>query len=141
MAHYILVIGCGRLGALLANQLSREGHQVVVVDQHDTAFDALSIEFSGFRIIGDAGELSVLRQAKIEQADLVLATTNSDNLNLMVSQIARKIFNVPRVVARVYDPAREAIYQDFGIDTINPTQLSASAFSTVLNHNPGQNKR
>ncbi|MEL6164074.1 MAG: NAD-binding protein, partial [Cyanobacteria bacterium J06628_3] len=88
---------------------------------------------SGFQIVGDATELAVLRSAKSDKADCLLAVTDSDNINIMVAQIAKKLFEVPSVLARVFDPSREEIYRDFGIETISPTQLSADAFVKSLN--------
>jgi trk system potassium uptake protein TrkA len=133
-SQYIIIVGCGRLGGTLANQLSRTGHQIVAVDRRESAFDKLSADFSGFRILGDASEIEVLRQARIEQAQYVFAATTQDNLNLMVAQVAKTLFNVPHVVARVFDPLREQIYSDFGIATVSPVKLSADAFLHVLNH-------
>jgi trk system potassium uptake protein TrkA len=130
---YIVVVGCGRLGSLLASQLSALGASVVVIDQDESSFDNLSTEFSGFQITGDAAELAVLRQARTDKADFLLAVTEEDNINLMVAQVAQVVFHVPRVIARVFDPSRERVYRDFGIDTISPTKLSADAFlDTVL---------
>ena len=120
---FIVIIGCGRSGAYIANRMSREGHFLVVIDTQPEAFDNLSAAFSGFRVEGDATEISILRQAKINQADLAVAATADDNINLMVAQIARKIFNVPKVIARVFKPERESIYQSLGIDTLCPTTL------------------
>lgn len=130
--EYIIVVGYGRLGVLLANHLSRMGSSVVVIDNKETAFDKTYLEFSGFKIVGDAAEMEVLRQAKIDKADCLLAVTNQDNLNLMVAQVAKTIFNVPKVMARVFDPSRETIYRQFGIETISSTNLSAKAFLDTL---------
>lgn len=131
-SEYIIIVGCGRLGGSLANQLSREGHQIVVIDRREAAFDKLSADFSGFRLMGDASEVAVLRQANIERATTLFAATTQDNLNLMVAQIAKTFFHVPHVVARVFDPLREQIYGEFGIDTVSPVKLSAEAFLSVL---------
>jgi trk system potassium uptake protein len=132
-SKHVVIIGCGRLGGALANHLSKGGHRVVIIDQREAAFDKLSSgDFSGFKLIGDAVELHILKESKIEQADCLFATTTSDNTNLMVAQVAKTVFNIPRVVARVFDPAREEIYQDFGIETISPTKLSTEAFLKVL---------
>jgi len=125
---YIIIVGCGRLGGLLANRLSGMGHSVVVIDLNEAAFGKLTAEFSGFQLVGDAVELDVLRQAKTHQADCLLATTKEDNVNLMVAQVARTIFHVPSVIARVFDPTREAIYREFGVTTISPTKLAADVF-------------
>jgi trk system potassium uptake protein TrkA len=128
----ILIVGCGRLGGALATRLSLAGHQVVVVDRKEASFEKLGVAFSGFKLIGDAVELHVLKDAGIERSDILFATTTADNTNLMIAQVARQVFQVQRVVARVFDPAREAIYRDFGIETISPTQLVTEAFLKVV---------
>jgi len=128
----IVIVGCGQLGSILANQLSRQGCSVVVVDRNEAAFRNLSTEFSGFQIVGDAAEMAVLRQAEIEKADCLLATTRHDNVNLMVAQVAGEILGVPKVIARVADPAREEVYRQFEIETICPIRLSADAFMNAL---------
>ena len=125
---YIVIVGCGRLGSGLANQLSRIGHSVVVIDSDESTFEVLSSDFSGFRIAGDATQLAVLRQAKLKDADVFFATTHGDNVNLMVAQVARKLFNVPQVLARVFDPRREEVYNQLGIETICPTSVAAEMF-------------
>jgi trk system potassium uptake protein TrkA len=130
--QYIIIVGCGRLGSMLANRLSGLGSSVVVIDQNEAAFNNLSAEFSGFCIVGDAAELAVLRQAKTDKADCFLATTQQDNINLMVAQVAKVIFKVPKVMARIFNPAREPVYRQFGLETISPTQLSAELFLKVL---------
>ncbi|MDY6781560.1 MAG: TrkA family potassium uptake protein [Cyanobacteriota bacterium] len=126
-SQYIVVIGCGRLGSILASTLSRQGNSVVVVDPNEEAFAQLGGEFSGFTIVGDASELSALRATKVSQADCLLAVTNQDNVNLMVAQVAKVVFKVPKVLARVFNPARQNIYREFDIATVSPTQLSADA--------------
>jgi len=125
---YIVIVGCGRLGSGLANQLSRIGHSVVVIDSNENTFDDLSSDFSGFRIVGDATQLAVLKQAKLKDADVFFATTHGDNVNLMVAQVARKLFNVPQVLARVFDPRREEVYNQLGIETICPTSVASEMF-------------
>ena len=130
--QYVVIVGCGRLGSLLASQLSSLGSSVVVIDRDQAAFDNLSTEFSGFTVTGDAAEMDVLRRAKAHQADCLLAVTRHDNVNLMVAQVARSIYKVPKVIARVLDPAREAVYRQFGIETICPTELSAETFLHAL---------
>lgn len=136
MSDYIVVVGCGRLGSLLASHLSGKGDSVVVIDRHESTFKDLSGEFSGFQIEGDATELAVLESAKVRQADCLLAVTNKDNINIMVAQIAKTIFNVPTVLARVFDPKREQLYGEFGIETISPNQLSADYFFQALEARP-----
>lgn len=131
-SQYIIVIGCGRLGSLLAGRLSAQGHSVVVIDQREATFGNLSSEFSGFQVVGDAVELATLRQAKVDKANCLVAVTREDNVNLMVAQIAKVVFEIPIVMARVFDPAREAIYREFEIETISPTQLSGDLFLQKL---------
>ena len=128
----IIIAGCGRYGSLLANRLSSLGHSVVIIDRRDNAFKALSTEFSGFTIIGNAGEVSVLRAAKIETADCLLSMCNEDTLNLMVTQVAKYIFGVPKVIARAYEPSYESMFRKFGIEIISPIQLALEAFLQAL---------
>ena len=125
---FVVIVGCGRLGCLVASRLSLTGHAVVVIDSDEAAFGQLAPEFSGFRVEGDATELAILKQAKADRADLVIATTSDDNVNLMVAQIARTVFQVPRVLARVLEPRRDSIYRRLGIDTICPTAVAAGLF-------------
>ncbi|SKA08118.1 potassium channel family protein [Selenihalanaerobacter shriftii] len=129
---YILIVGCGKAGSHLANSLSKEGNDVVVIDNREEAFNNLSAEFTGFNLLGDATELEILKQGKIEQADVVTVTTTDDNVNSMIAQIAKEIFEVPEVVARVFAPRREEIYNQLGIDTICPTTLSVVEFEKVI---------
>jgi len=126
--RYIVIVGCGRLGSHLANQLSRDGHSVVVIDRAEATFSDLSADFSGFRIAGDATQMAVLQEARLKKADVLIATTHEDNVNLLVAQVARKVFNVPLVLARVFDPKREEVYAQLGIDTICPTSVAAAIF-------------
>ncbi len=125
---YIVIVGCGRLGSHLANQLSHVGHSVVVIDRDEAMFNGLSPDFSGFRVVGDATQIAVLKEAKLKNADVLFAATHEDNVNLMVAQVARKVFNVQHVLARVFDPRREQIYDQLGIETICPTSVAAEMF-------------
>jgi len=125
---YIVIVGCGRLGSHLANQLSHVGHSVLVIDRDEATFNGLSPDFSGFRVEGDATQMAVMKEAKLKRADVFFATTHEDNVNLMVAQVARKVFNVPHVLARVFDPRREHVYNDLGIETICPTSVAAEMF-------------
>ena len=122
---YVIIIGCGRLGSYLASRLSHDGHSVVVIDLDHSALQALSVDYSGFRLEGDATEIELLKQVKIDKADFFIATTGDDNVNLMVAQIAKKLFQVPRVMARVFQPKREKTYLDLGIETVCPTSIAA----------------
>lgn len=130
--EYVIVVGSGQLGAILANRISRLGSNVVVIDRDEAAFRNLDVDFSGFKVTGDAAELAVLRRAGIERADCLLTVTPYDNVNLMVAQVALKVFAVSRVIARAHDPAREAIYHELGVETINPTRLAVAAMLDAL---------
>ncbi|MFH1070645.1 MAG: TrkA family potassium uptake protein [Candidatus Glassbacteria bacterium] len=131
-AEYVIVVGCGRLGSRVANFLSRRGKSVVVLDKDESRFQALASDFSGFKIQGDAARISVLKQAKIEKADFIICTTHEDNVNLFVAQVAKKMFNVPLVLARVYDPQKEELYSKLGIRTVCPTDIAADRFLEML---------
>lgn len=132
----IVIVGCGRYGSLLANRLSHIGHSIVIIDRREDAFKALSAEFSGFTITGDASELSVLHMAKMDEADCLLSMCNEDTLNLMVSQTAKYVFGVSKVIARVYEPSYEPIFRKFGIAIISPIQLALEALLKALEQYP-----
>ncbi|MCM8800100.1 MAG: TrkA family potassium uptake protein [Candidatus Omnitrophica bacterium] len=123
---YIIIVGCGRVGSELANLLSQEGHNVVVIDRNPQAFLRLGATFNGLTLVGNGFDLELLREAGIEKADAFCALTNGDNTNLVCAQVAKKIFKVPKVIARVYDPARAHIYHLLGLDVISGTLLFAS---------------
>lgn len=123
----VVVVGAGRLGQVLAGRLSAAGHPVILIDRSQAALDSVGPEFTGFKILDEASELSTLRAAELDKASLVFAVTASDNLNLMVAQAAKYIFGVEKVRARVADPSRESLYARFGILTVNPTVLGADA--------------
>ena len=129
---FAVIVGCGRLGSMLAGRLSRLGHSVVVVDSTESAFDNLAADFSGFRVEGDATEIDVLKKARMDKADLVIATTTADNVNLMVVQVAKKIFSVPCVLARAFDPNRQDVYLSLGVNTICPTTVAADLFMLAI---------
>ncbi|MDD2998549.1 MAG: TrkA family potassium uptake protein [Candidatus Riflebacteria bacterium] len=131
---YIVIVGCGRLGSFLANQLSLSGNSVVVIDNNELAFSELSSEFSGFRLTGDATQIAVLKEARLNRADALIATTHEDNVNLMVAQVARKIFNVPKVLARVFDPKRKELFTHLELETICPTSVAAELFLKAVNN-------
>lgn len=129
---FVIVVGCGRLGSLVANRLSLIGHHVTVIDQRESAFASLSPEYSGFRVEGDATEFATLREADVGQADVVVVATESDNINLMVGQVARKLFNVQRVIARVSEPEREEVFYSLGLETICPATLVGDEIAESL---------
>lgn len=129
---YTIIIGCGRLGANLANTLSDQGTNVLILDKDENSFRKLSSSYGGLTLVGDATDISALKEADIEHAQVVVSVTNNDNTNIMAAQIAKESYNIPRVVCRLYDPERECVYHEFGIDTICPAVLSAQEISKLL---------
>lgn len=123
---YVIIVGCGRVGSELAKLLSNEGHNVVVIDKNRASFDRLGGTFNGLTAVGNGFDLELLKQIGIEKADAFCAVTNGDNTNLISAQVAKKIFKVPKVIARVYDPQRAHIYSALGLDIISGTILFAA---------------
>lgn len=123
---HIVIAGCGRVGSELAKLLSSEGHNVVVIDKKQSSFERLGNTFNGITLVGNGFDPEILKAAGIENADAFCAVTNGDNTNIMSSQVAKKIFNVPKVIARVYDPKRAEIYKTLGLDVLSGTILFAA---------------
>lgn len=130
--NYTVIIGCGRLGANIANELSNDGENVLIIDENRDSFKRLSSNFGGLTITGNGTDFDVLKEAELDRADVVIAVTNDDNTNIMVAQIARDVFQVEKVIARLYDSGREAVYQEFGINTICPAMLSVKEIDKLL---------
>lgn len=119
---HVVVVGCGRVGSGLARILEDGGHTVAVVDKAQKAFRRLPEGFSGRTILGVGFDRDLLREAGIEEAGALAAVTSGDNSNIMVARTAREVFGVERVIARIYDPRRAAIYEKLGIPTIATVQ-------------------
>jgi len=119
----IVIMGCGRVGAQLAGLLDAEGHAVTVLDIDSYSFRRLPPEFNGTALIGSGADEETLKKAGIEEADIFVALTQGDNRNVMAAQIAKHIFNVPRVVCRIYDPLRQELYNTLGLEAISPTTV------------------
>jgi trk system potassium uptake protein len=130
----ILVMGCGRVGEQVSRLMSDEGHDVVVIDMNAAALARLGPDFKGTRVRGIGFDREVLIKAGIETADAFAATSASDNANIVAARIARTVFHVPRVVARLYDPRRAEIYQRLGMVTISSTHLGAERIRELLVH-------
>jgi len=129
---YVVIMGCGRVGARLANMLVDAGHEVLVLDLNPSAFDRLGSEFAGQTMVGNGIDLEVLLRAGIERADAFAAVTQGDNRNIMASQIAKHMYNVKQVVTRIYDPIRQDTFQALGLDAISPTIIGAQVFYSML---------
>lgn len=119
----IIIVGCGDVGAELAKTLSVEDHNVTVVDKNSAAFRRLGSGFNGATVHGPGIDIDILKSAGVEMADALAAVTSEDNVNIMVAQVARQLFGVRRVVARIYDISREHVYREFGLETVCPTIL------------------
>jgi trk system potassium uptake protein TrkA len=129
----ILILGCGRQGAYLAQWLDLQGHAVTIIDRNADSFRRLGPDFKGAMLLGVGIDEDVLRRAGIEQADAFIAVTNGDNTNAMAAEIARLVFNVPKVIARLYDPVRNETYRTLGLmDTVCPTVMGAVEITELL---------
>jgi len=121
----ILIMGCGRVGARLAGLLDADGHQVAILDIDSYAFRRLPSDFHGTALVGDGLDDEALRRAGVENVDVFIALTQGDNRNIMSTQIAKHIFNVPRALCRIYDPLRQEVFESLGLETFSPTTIFA----------------
>lgn len=129
---YVIVAGCGSLGAELARTLAEEGQDVVVIDRDRAAFERLGPAFDGITVAGTAIDADVLRQAGADRADALAAVTGSDQVNLMVGQVVARLFGLPRVVIRVSDPQLEEIYRGLGFVTVRPGKSAVTQVRSLL---------
>ncbi len=132
--NYTVIVGCGRLGASLANTLSDEGENVLIIDNNKDSFRKLSPSYGGLTLMGDATDIDMLHEAQVEKATTVVVVTNSDNTNIMVAQMTKAIFKKDHVIARLYDPEREFVYSELGINTISPAVLSVNEIRKLLSY-------
>jgi trk system potassium uptake protein TrkA len=128
---FIVIVGCGRVGSSLARTMLKEGHEVSCLDEDPEAHARLEInmdkpweDMGGQFTVGDALEVEALTAAGIERADVFVASTNGDNTNIVIAQIAKRKFNVPTVIARILDPLRAEWYERQGVHTISPTRIA-----------------
>jgi trk system potassium uptake protein TrkA len=129
---YVVILGCGRVGARLASMLDRDGHTVCVIDKTLTAFDRLPADYGGQVVLGEGVDTDILRQAGIEQAAAFCTLSNDDNINIMASQVATSVYHVPRVITRIYDPARQDTYTVLGLESICPTRIAVDRIEHLL---------
>lgn len=129
---YVVIMGCGRVGSSLAAGLERIGHDVAVIDRNPQAFRRLSAEFNGRQVIGIGYDPDVMKQAGIEKANAFAAVSSGDNSNIISARVARETFGVERVVARIYDPKRAAVYERLGIPTIATVPWSTDRLMRML---------
>ncbi len=128
----VLIVGCGSVGSQLARELDKKGHDVSVIDINQEKLDALPSDFGGFTTTGVPIDREVLKRAGIETCDALCAVTDNDNINIMTSELAREMYNVPRVFARVTDIGKSELFERLGIRTICPTRLTVNAVSAAL---------
>ncbi len=128
----IIIVGCGRFGSTLASELSDEGHNISVIDRDNEKLGALGSGFNGLVVKGIEYDNEVLKEAGISDADAVLAVTPDENINITVSLIAKEIYKVPTIVARIVNPNRQHIYETLHIETVNPIQLGADVLKTKM---------
>lgn len=129
----IIVVGCGRVGSQLATMLSNYDNNVCVIDRNPEAFAALGRDFNGSTFVGAGFDEEVLTKAGIEECDFVAAVTQSDNANLMVVEIAKRLYDVPQAYARLYNTSHEHAYLQLGIDYVCGTALVAEElFSKIM---------
>lgn len=124
-AVHIVIMGCGRVGSALAQTLEQQGHTVAVVDQDPTAFRRLGASFGGRRVTGVGFDQDTLREAGIEEAGAFAAVSSGDNSNIIAARVAREMFGVENVAARIYDPKRAEVYQRLGIPTVATVRWTA----------------
>jgi len=129
---YIIIIGCGRFGSNLAKGLSDDGNNICVIERDADKLNNLGSGFNGLRVNGIEYDSDNLLEAGIENADALIAVTSDDNINITVSLIADKIYNVPKIIARVNDPEKNYFYEKLGIDTINPIDYELEMLKSKL---------
>jgi len=136
---FVVIVGCGRVGSSIAKTMLAEGHEVSVLDEDPEAIAQLEKgedrgweDMGGAFTVGTALELDALLEAGIERADAFVASTDGDNTNLVIAQIAQRRYNVPKVVVRVLDPARARWYRDQGLTTVCPTQIAIEMLESAV---------
>ena len=128
----VVIMGCGRVGAQLAGLLNADGHTVTILDIDSYSFRRLPPDFNGTALVGNGIDEESLKKAGIEETDAFLALTQGDNRNVMAAQMAKHIFNVPRVICRIYDPLRQELYNTLGLGTFTPTTIFAQMLKEKL---------
>lgn len=128
----VIIMGCGRVGSRVAGMLDAAGHHVTVLDTNVTAFRRLPESFRGRREIGNGMDGPALEKIGIREADAFMAITQGDNRNYFASQMAREVYHVKRVLCRIYDPVREQIFHELGLETFSPTSTGAQIMFDML---------
>ncbi|NPV59910.1 MAG: TrkA family potassium uptake protein [Actinobacteria bacterium] len=129
---HVVIMGCGRVGSRLARRLEHQGHSVAVIDKDPSAFHLLDVDFKGIKVEGVGFDAEALEKAGIKRADVFLAVSSGDNSNFVSCKIAKDIYRVPRVLARIYDPRRAQIYRRMGIPTVAPVAWATARISDLI---------
>jgi trk system potassium uptake protein TrkA len=132
----VVIVGCGRVGAFRAGLLDKGGHEVTIIDLERAAFTHLPADFKGTTLMGNGTDMDVLRQAGVDKVDALIGVTQGDNRNLMAAQIAKQIFGVKQVIAKVNDPVRAATYRRQGIPTFSRTSILGTLLEAMLMGDP-----
>lgn len=139
--EYIIIVGCSRFGTNIATELSLSGRDVVIIDINENSFRKLSANYSGFKVVGDATDIDTLMEVDIYKATMLIAATNDDGVNIMISLIAKNILNIDTVITRLYDNEKEVVYEGLDIKIIRPTTLTINEFDKLLEINKAVNKK
>ena len=133
----VIVVGCGRVGGAVALELRHAGWDVAVIDEREDALSRLGDDWTGEFFVGHGMDLHLLREAGIEDADAVVVTTDGDNSNIVIGQVAQKLFDVPSVVVRVLDPARAEFYTSRGLNVVCPTSNAIKTLTEAVRAHEG----
>jgi trk system potassium uptake protein len=133
----VIIMGCGRVGILLTQELSKQGHELTVIDKNGAAFSRLPPGFEARTLVGLGFDREVLEEAGIKEADAFLAVSSGDNSNILSARVARETYHVPKVIARIYDPMRADIYERLNIPTVSTTRWGVKQMILMLKH-PGE---
>jgi len=131
----IIVVGLGRMGTGLSLNLAKKGHQVIVIDKDFEALDSLGKNFNGEKVEGSGFDKDTLNKAKIDRVDALVACTDSDEINAVIARMAKNIYRVPKVIARLYDPKKADIYRRLGIQTISTTTWGIERATEIITFN------
>ena len=130
----VIIVGLGRMGSGLSLNLVKKGHKVTVIDTNPEAFEILGKDFTGLKIVGFGFDRDILTKARIDQVDAIVACTESDEINAVIARVARNIYRVPRVIARLYDSRKAQIYHRLGIQTISTTSWGIERATEMLTY-------
>jgi len=133
----IVILGCGRLGSRLVNQLAKQGHQLVILDENEAKFKNIEDKQPVQRITGNVFNEEILTKAFSEKADVFIPVTGKDNVNIMIAQIVQKKFQVPRVIVRIFDPLLAEVYKGYNLETVCPTNFALDAMLNLVSKKSG----